>query len=82
LLSLLNECDVDMDVSPLWINMDDEEIIYLCWGGVETWKIRLVANYEHLPPQIQKYISRFVISKDSYEQGWFLSLLCLSISFV
>jgi hypothetical protein len=48
--------------------MDDEEIIYLCWGGVETLRIHLAANYEHLPPQIQKYTSRFVISKDSYEQ--------------
>ncbi len=82
MLSLVNECDVDMDVSRLWISMDDEEIIYLCWGGVEIGKVHLTTNYEHLPPQIQKYTYRFVISRDSYEQGWFLSLLCLSISFV
>jgi hypothetical protein len=82
LLSLVDEGDVDMDVSRLWISMDDEEIIYLCWGGVETGKIHLVANYECLPLQIQKYTYRFVINRYSYEQGWFLSLLYLSISFV
>jgi hypothetical protein len=62
--------------------MDDEEIIYLCWGGVETMKIPLIANYECLPPQIQKCMYRFVINIYSYKQGWFLSLLCLLISFV
>jgi hypothetical protein len=71
-----------MDVSQFWISMDDEKIIYLCCGGVETGKIHLATNYEHVPPQIQKYMYRFVISRYSYEQGWFLSLLCLSISFV
>ncbi len=82
MLSLVDECDVDMDVNQLWMSMDDEEIIYFCWGELEIEEIHLATNYERLPLQIQKYTYRFVISKYSYEQGWFLSLLCLSISFV
>jgi hypothetical protein len=49
LFSLVDECDVDMDVSPLWINVDDEEIIYFCWGELEIGKIHLATNYDVCP---------------------------------